>query len=136
MSDECLFCKIVRNEIPSKKVFENDTTLAFLDIRPISEGHTIVIPKNHYNTLEDISDEDISNLFLAVKEIAQLLYERLKIEGYNIVMNNYEAAGQVINHAHIHIIPRNKGDGLIKLDVPKKEVPEEQLNDVLKQIKD
>jgi histidine triad (HIT) family protein len=134
--EDCLFCKIAREEIPSKKVFENDTTLAFLDIRPMTEGHTIVIPKNHYETLADISDEDITNLFQSVRKVAQILYNKLEIDGYNIVMNNHEAAGQVIKHSHVHIIPRSKRDGLIKLEIPKKEASEEQLNDVLNQLKD
>ncbi len=134
--EDCLFCKIAREEIPSRKVFENDSTLAFLDIRPMTKGHTIVILKNHYETLADISNEDITNLFQSVKKVAQLLYNNLNIEGYNIVMNNYEAAGQVIKHSHVHIIPRNKRDGLIKLEIPKKEASEEQLNNVIKQLKD
>lgn len=133
--DDCLFCKIVRGEIPSKKVFEDEFTLGFLDIRPISKGHTIIIPKNHYETLGDIKEEDIAHLFETVKKVAQLLYDKLHIDGYNIVMNNYEAAGQVIFHSHVHVIPRNKRDGLIKLDVPKKEASEEHLNMVLSQLK-
>jgi len=134
--EDCLFCKIAREEIPCKKVFEDDFTLAFLDIRPMTKGHTIVIPKNHYETLADISNKDITNLFQSVKKVAHILYNKLDIDGYNIVMNNYEAAGQVIKHSHVHIIPRNKRDGLIKLEIPKKEAAEEQLINVLNQLKD
>lgn len=135
MSEDCLFCKIVQNEIPSKKVFENDSVLAFLDINPISEGHTIVIPKNHYPTLGKVPDKEISELFKAVKTVAKKIYANLKIDGYNIVMNNHSAAGQMIEHAHIHIVPRTRGDGLIKLEMPKEQAEEEELEKVLKKIK-
>jgi len=135
MSKDCLFCKIVQNEIPSKQVFENDSVLAFLDINPISEGHTIVIPKNHYQTLGELPDEEIGGLFKAVKIVAKKIYGNLAIDGYNIVMNNYSAAGQMIEHAHIHIVPRTRGDGLIKLEMPKEQAEEEVLEKVLKKIK-
>lgn len=136
MSEEdCLFCKIVRNEIPSKKVFENDSVLAFLDINPMSSGHTIVIPKNHYKTLEEIPDSEVGELFKAVKKVSSTIYQKLDIDGYNIVMNNYSASGQAIGHAHVHIIPRTHGDELIKLEIPKKQAEEEELDKVLKKIK-
>ncbi|MBD3198100.1 MAG: HIT domain-containing protein [Candidatus Lokiarchaeota archaeon] len=136
MSDEnCIFCKIVNDEIPSKIVFENSTTIAFLDIHPISEGHTIVIPKNHYKTLENLPDNEINTLFQTVRDVASLIYKRLQVGGYNIVQNNHEAAGQVVNHAHIHIIPRNKGDQRFKAKIPKSQASEEELNNVLEKLK-
>ncbi|TXT65136.1 MAG: hypothetical protein BAJALOKI3v1_130040 [Promethearchaeota archaeon] len=134
MSEDCIFCKIVNGQIPSKKVFENDTNIAFLDIRPISTGHTVVIPKKHYSTIEKLPDEEVGNLFKAVKRVALLLHEKLEIDGYNIVQNNYKAAGQVVEHSHVHIIPRNKGDRKIELNVPKEGASEEQLDQVLEKI--
>ncbi len=133
--NECLFCKIVQGEVPSKKVYENETTLAFLDINPISGGHTIVIPKNHYNTLGELPDKEINNLFQTVRETANLIYGNLNIDGYNIVMNNYSAAGQMIKHAHVHIIPRTQGDRLIKLEIPKEQAEEKELEKVREKIK-
>ncbi len=132
--EDCIFCKIVRKEIPSKIVFENNTTLAFLDINPISEGHSIVISKNHFNTLENIPNEELASLFQSVKEVAKLIYEKLEIDGYNIIQNNYKAAGQVVEHSHIHIIPRKEDDAKIILDLPKKSASEEELSKVLRKL--
>ncbi|TFF97473.1 MAG: HIT family protein [Promethearchaeota archaeon] len=135
MSEDCLFCKITKGDIPSKKIFENEDTLAFLDINPMADGHTIVIPKNHYETLGDLPDEEINKLFQTVKKVAKQIYSNLNSDGYNIVMNNYSAAGQMIKHTHIHIIPRKQGDKLIKLEVPKEPAEEEELDKVLNKIK-
>lgn len=135
-SNECTFCKIVREEIPSKVVYENDTNLAFLSINPISEGHTIIIPKKHYKTMGEIPDDEIKNLFLAVKEVAKIIHNKLSPDGYNILQNNFEAAGQEIPHSHVHIIPRTYGDQKIGLKIPPKEATNDELDNVLKQLKD
>jgi histidine triad (HIT) family protein len=134
MSEDCIFCKIVNGQIPSKKVFENDTNIAFLDIRPISTGHSVVIPKKHYSTIETLPDEEVANLFKVVKKVALLLHVKLEIDGYNIVQNNFKAAGQVVEHSHVHVIPRNKGDRKIELNVPKEGASEEELEKVLEKI--
>ncbi|MBD3215901.1 MAG: HIT domain-containing protein [Candidatus Lokiarchaeota archaeon] len=134
MSEDCIFCKIVNGQIPSKKVFESDKNIAFLDIRPISTGHTVVIPKKHYSTIETLPDEEVANLFKVVKKVALLLHEKLEIDGYNIVQNNFKAAGQVVEHSHVHVIPRNKGDRKIELNVPKEGASEEELEKVLEKI--
>ena len=131
---DCIFCKIVGKEISSKIVFENESNLAFLDINPISEGHTIVIPKNHYKTIEDMPNDELNRLFQAVKQVAILLHNKLNLDGYNIVQNNYKAAGQEVNHSHIHIIPRSFGDMKIRLNIPKKAANDEELELVVKKI--
>jgi len=133
--DKCIFCKIVEKSIPSKALFENDKNLAFLDVFPVSKGHTIVIPKNHYNNLEEIPNNELSELFVIVKEISILLHKKLKVDGYNILQNNFRAAGQVVNHFHVHIIPRSNEDGKFKLFIPKKQANEEELNQILRIIK-
>jgi histidine triad (HIT) family protein len=133
-SHDCTFCKIVDKEIPSKVVYEDDSNLAFLSIRPISEGHTIVIPKNHYKTMEELPQEEIKNLFLIVKKVAKIIHERLSPDGYNILQNNFEAAGQEIPHSHVHIIPRTYGDQKIGLRIPPKEATEQVLENVLKKL--
>lgn len=130
MNEDCIFCKIVNGQIPSKTVFENDTNMAFLDINPISTGHTIVIPKNHFENLGVLPDYEITNLFIAVKKVASLIYDKLDIDGYNIVQNNFEAAGQVVKHSHVHIIPRNRGDRKISLNIPKKQASDKELDKV------
>ena len=135
-NDNCIFCKIIEKETPSKILYENNNTIAFLDIFPISQGHTIVIPKKHYTTLETIPINDLHEVMAAVKIVSNLIYKNLNIDGYNILQNNYKAAGQVINHFHIHIIPRSNADGKFKLIIPREQATEEELNQTLKIIRD
>ena len=110
--DDCIFCKIVRGEIPSRIVYEDKNFLGFLDINPKAEGHTLIIPKKHFNTLLDLPITLGNELLEAMKNIAIELIKEGKAQGFNTIANTYEVAGQVVNHAHFHIIPRNKGDGL------------------------
>ncbi|MFX1237277.1 MAG: HIT domain-containing protein [Promethearchaeota archaeon] len=133
--DNCIFCKIVNNELPSKKVYEDQKFLAFLDIFPILEGHTIVIPKEHYMNIEDIEGTILSDLFILVKKISTHIHKSLKLEGYNILQNNFKAAGQVIDHIHIHIIPRKENDDRFKIKIPRTQAKDQDLNNVLKLIK-
>lgn len=135
-NDDCIFCKIIEKEIPSKILYENNETIAFLDNFPISQGHTIVIPKKHYTNLEDIPINILYEIMGTVKNVSNLIYKNLKNDGYNILQNNYKAAGQIINHFHIHIIPRSIADGKFKLLIPREQSTEEELNQTLKIIKD
>ncbi|MFA5109710.1 MAG: HIT family protein [Patescibacteria group bacterium] len=107
----CIFCQIISGEIPSHKVYEDENVLAFLDIQPVNPGHTLVVPKKHYQNLEEISEEDLKILIVAVKKIGHLLKLKLGIEGYNASTNNDPVAGQIVPHLHFHIIPRYRGDG-------------------------
>lgn len=107
----CLFCQIAAREIPASVVYENEQVLAFLDIKPVNPGHTLVIPKKHYANLEEIPAAELSAVMAAVKTVGALLKERLGVIGYNVIENNDPVAGQVINHLHFHIIPRQAGDG-------------------------
>lgn len=134
-SNNCIFCKIVKKELPSKIVYENDNTLAFLDIYPISEGHTIVIPKKHYENIEVIPEEELIYVIKTVKHLAKILHKNLNLEGYNILQNNFKAAGQVVPHFHFHIIPRNFNDSRFNLVIPREQVKEEKLKHILKIIK-
>ena len=133
--EDFLFCKIVNKEIPSKIIFENSSNLAFLDIFPISKGHIIVIPKNHYKNIEEIPNNELMELFKTVKKIAILIHKRLKIDGYNILQNNFKAAGQEINHIHVHIIPRNDKDDKFKLNIPRNQATKEELELILNILK-
>jgi len=132
--EECIFCQIVGKKIPSQILFENETTLAFLDIFPVSKGHTIVIPKNHYNNLEDIPVNRLTELFEVVKKVSTTIHKKLKVDGYNILQNNFKAAGQLINHFHVHIIPRSRKDGKFQLSTPKEQMKEEELKCLRKTI--
>ena len=108
----CLFCKIVSGEIPCSKVYEDDESLAFLDIAPVHKGHILVIPKKHYANLEEIPGGELQSLILIVKKCGLMLKEKLACAGYNVSENNDPVAGQEIPHLHFHLIPRLEGDGL------------------------
>lgn len=112
MSD-CLFCKIIASEIPTTKVYEDEHTLAFLDIHPINIGHTLVIPKAHHANLYETPNETLAHLAVVIKKLSIAIKDAVHADGINIGMNNDPVAGQVIFHTHIHVIPRFSGDGLI-----------------------
>ena len=108
--DECIFCKIAKGEIPSSKIYEDETVMAFLDISPANKGHTLVIPKEHFETLADIPAGVLSKMMKIVRKAAKKVEKKLKAEGYTIMMSNKEAGEQVVKHAHIHVMPRYRSD--------------------------
>ena len=111
MRDEnCIFCKIAAGEIPSATLYEDDDFRVILDLGPASKGHALILPKNHYRNLYDIDDEVASKAILLAKKMITKLTDVLNCDGYNIVQNNEEAAGQTVFHFHIHLIPRYEGD--------------------------
>lgn len=115
MSDtnpDTIFTKIIKGEIPCHRVFENEQVLAFLDITPLSPGHTLVIPKRQASTLEDLPAAEAAALAAVLGPLARRIVEAVGAEGHNILLNNGKAAGQEIPHVHFHIIPRRSGDGL------------------------
>jgi histidine triad (HIT) family protein len=107
---DCLFCKIISGEIPSYKIYEDDFAYAFLDIYPTSEGHTIVLPKKHFQRFTEMSEEEASSLFASVNRVAKAVEKALDVPGSNIGLNNGEVAGQSVPHVHVHIIPRRAKD--------------------------
>ncbi|HIP17530.1 MAG TPA: HIT family protein [Methanothermococcus okinawensis] len=115
----CIFCKIAKGEIPAKILYEDEKTLAFLDISPRSKGHTLVIPKEHYETFEELPEEVAIGLIKTIKRVIMKL-KSLNPDGYNILNNNRPVAGQEVPHVHFHIIPRYKGEKeeVIKLSPP------------------
>ena len=106
MKNDCIFCAIAAGEIPSFKIYEDNLVLAYLDINPFSKGHTLVIPKEHSSGLLDTSDETLAVLAARVKKVAAHLKSALPCDGFNILQNNGEAAGQTVMHIHFHIVPR------------------------------
>jgi len=111
MSD-CIFCKIVKGEIPSAKIFENEHVMAFLDISQITKGHTLVIPKIHNENIFDMDAITARNLFEVVPLISNAIKSELNPAGMNLLSNAGEAAGQEVFHFHLHLIPRyGSGDG-------------------------
>ncbi len=108
--EDTIFMKIIRREIPAEIVYEDDDTLAFLDIRPTNPGHTLVIPKKPFQNIFDIDDETLAAVMRAVRKIAPAVRDAVGAEGLNITMNNEAAAGQVVFHYHVHVIPRFGND--------------------------
>jgi histidine triad (HIT) family protein len=108
----CVFCKIVAGEIPAEKVFENEDFLAFLDIKPNNLGHTLLIPKTHCQNIFEMPDEILAKLGRHLQIIASAVLKGAEATGVNIGMNNGATAGQLVWHAHLHLIPRYVGDGL------------------------
>jgi len=111
-ADDCLFCKMVAGQIPVTKIYEDEVVLAFLDIGPISDGHTLVIPKQHFEKLHNCPPELLGRVGSRLGKIARAVTAAMNSDGYNVLCNNGRAAGQHIEHLHFHIIPRNTGDGL------------------------
>ena len=109
---DCIFCRIGQGQLPAARVLETSGVLAFLDIAPVNYGHTLVIPKVHYRNLLELPDELWMEMSQVSRRVAQALRATLDAQGFNIGMNNFEAAGQVVFHAHIHVIPRYFSDGL------------------------
>lgn len=106
----CIFCKIISGEIPSSKIYEDNDVFAFLDTKPVNPGHTLVIPKKHFESIHDTPDEAVSKMIVVAKKIAGSIQKNLKAQGVTIGMNNGEAAGQSVFHAHIHVMPRYSTD--------------------------
>ena len=112
MANDCIFCKIVTGQIPSEKVYEDETVVSFLDIGPISDGHTLVIPKQHFEKLHQCPAELLGHIGFCLGKIARAVLAASEAEGYNVLCNTSRAAGQLVDHLHFHIIPRKTGDGV------------------------
>jgi len=111
-AEDCIFCKIAAGQIPATKVFEDGVVLAFLDIGPISDGHTLVISREHFGRMDECPDEVLAQLATRIGRIAKAVAAAVGSDGYNVLCNNGKAAGQLVDHLHFHIVPRNTGDGL------------------------
>ena len=132
----CIICKLINNEMPSYKVYEDEKVFAFLDINPSSLGHTVVAPKKHKASMSDFSAQELGEIYEKVCEIIQKIKNsEFKPTGFNIGVNQSKSAGQEIDHLHIHIIPRwnNDGGGAIQSVVQNKK--QLSLKDVLDKIK-
>ena len=109
--ENCVFCKIVKGDIPSKVLYEDDEFKVILDLGPATKGHALILPKNHYRNLYEIPDEVAGKVMLLAKKMALHMTEKLNCDGFNLVQNNGEAAGQTVFHFHMHLIPRYTEDG-------------------------
>lgn len=113
----CVFCKIVEGIIPSYKIYEDDMLIAILDISQTTMGHTLVIPKKHYDNILDTPDDVLMHLSIVVRDLAKKITKNLNAKGINILNNTNEVAGQTVNHLHVHLIPRYSKDDSIKIEM-------------------
>jgi histidine triad (HIT) family protein len=132
---DCLFCKIGSHEIAAEIVYEDEKTMAFLDVQPRSPGHTMVIPKIHRETILDLKDEELGPVFLTVKKVADILKSALKTDGFTIGINHGRVSGQVVEHLHIHLIPRFKNDGGHSIHSVVNNPPKESLKELAEKIR-
>ena len=108
--DNCIFCKIANGQIPSATLYEDEDFRVILDLGPASKGHALILPKEHAANLFELPDEIAAKALPVAKKIGAKLYEGLHADGFNVVQNNGECAGQTVFHFHMHLIPRYKGD--------------------------
>ncbi|WP_298832145.1 HIT family protein [uncultured Planococcus sp.] len=134
----CIFCKIIAGEIPSVKVYENEHVFAFMDIMPLSKGHTLLIPKTHREFVYDLTPEEAANLFSVAPKIAKAINETFQPEGMNLLNNNGAKAGQSVLHFHLHFIPRyGESDGFgAKWMTKEKEFTSERIQELAESVKE
>ena len=131
MKDEnCIFCKLANGDIPTATLYEDDDFRVILDAGPASKGHALILPKEHYKNLYELDDEIAAKALVLAKKMITKLTDVLGCDGYNLVQNNGEAAGQTVFHFHLHMIPRYKDDG-VGLTWKMGELTEEDKNDIL-----
>ena len=134
-ADDCIFCKMVAGQIPVTKIYEDEVVLVFLDIGPVSDGHTLVIPKQHFEKLHDCPAKLLGQVGSRLGKIAKAVVGAMNSEAYNVLCNNGRTAGQLIGHLHFHIIPRNTGDGLFKR-WPSYKYPEGKIETIAAEIRE
>lgn len=134
MNIDCLFCKIAEKTVPATIIYEDDHTIAFLDIIPRAPGHAMVIPKYHAPTLAELPEEEVAPLFLAVRKTIALLATGLHPDGFTIGINQGRASGQEVDHLHVHIIPRSQSDGGGSVQSVVHNPPKEPLDEIAKKI--
>ena len=132
--ENCIFCKIANGEIPAATLYEDEDFRVILDLGPASKGHSLILPKKHAANIYELPDETAGKAMILAKKMAGKLTDALNCDGFNIVQNNGEIAGQTVNHFHLHLIPRYEGDGL-NLNWPQQEISAEQLEEIRQSIK-
>lgn len=133
--ENCIFCKIINNEIPSYKIYEDDLVLAFLDNYPVSKGHTLIIPKKHVQDIFEIEEKYLERIILVAKKIAQKMKDSFGIDGVNLYHASGISAEQSVFHFHLHVIPRTKGDNLHFNVTNKASVSVEEFKEIASKLK-
>lgn len=131
--DNCIFCKLAAGDIPTNTVYEDDTFRVIMDANPATKGHSLIIPKDHFTNLYEMDEEVAVKAMKLAKKMAVHMKEKLNCDGFNLLQNNEETAGQTVFHFHMHLIPRYKGD---KNDDILKYTPLELSDDEMKEILD
>ncbi len=127
--DNCIFCKIANGEIPSRTLYEDEDFRVIMDMAPATKGHSLIMPKNHYKNIYEIADDTAAKVFPLAKKMATLMTEKLGADGFNIVQNNNEVAGQTVFHFHVHLIPRYNDDNQSLVMKPQ-EMTDAQLDEI------
>lgn len=131
--DNCIFCKIIAGEIPSHTLYEDEQFKVILDVGPATKGHALILPKEHYANLYELPEETAMDVMKLAKKMVKLMTDKLGCDGFNLVQNNGEVAGQTVFHFHMHLIPRyNDGSEILKYGV--KSFSQEELAEIKKQI--
>ena len=128
----CVFCGIVEGKIPSKKIFENDKLIAILDISQTTKGHTLIIPKKHFNNLLETEKDILEEMIIVAKDLGNNLVNKLNATGLNVLMNTNESAGQTVMHTHMHLIPRYDSNDTVDIKFTENKF---DLDKILEQIK-
>ena len=133
IDNNCIFCKIANGEIPSKTLYEDEESRVILDLAPATKGHALILPKSHYKNLYELPDETAAKVMKLAKKMATTMTEKLGCDGFNIVQNNNEVAGQTVFHFHMHLIPRYENDNQ-RISWNPTEMTQDELEAVKKQI--
>lgn len=132
--DDCIFCKLANGDIPTRTIYEDSLFRVIMDANPATKGHALIIPKDHADNLFDLPDETAQKAMLLAKKIATIMKEKLRCDGFNLVQNNGEVAGQTVFHFHLHLIPRYLDDKQNILWEPKS-FSDEQMDEIVESIK-
>ena len=133
--EKCVFCEIIAGRADGDIVYEDELVMAFLDIRPIHLGHTLVVPKTHYETLLDIPDEELAHLIQVTKKLSNKVMQVMEAEGFRVACNNFAPAGQVIPHLHFHIIPALPGISF-RLKFQRTDTTADELREIAKKLRE
>lgn len=131
--NNCIFCKIANGEIPSRTLYEDNDFRVIMDLAPATKGHSLILPKEHYKNIYEIADDTAAKVLPLAKKIATLMTEKLGADGFNIVQNNNEVAGQTVFHFHVHLIPRYNDDNQSLVMKPQ-EMTDAQLDEIKEEI--
>lgn len=125
----CIFCKIANGEIPSRTIYEDEDFRVIMDLAPATKGHSLILPKEHYKNIYEIADDTAAKVLPLAKKMATLMTEKLGADGFNVVQNNNEVAGQTVFHFHVHLIPRYNDDNQSLVMKPQ-EMTDTQLDEI------